>query len=396
MNSALLRLVACNGLLLVNNVAFIAVNGLAGLALAPQGWMATLPIMAYVAGGALAAGLVGRHQQRFGRRRTFQIGLLVALGSVLACALAVWLRSFALLVAATLVAGYYNANGALYRFAATELVPPERKARALSWVMTGGILGAVGGPNLAAWGKDALPGVPFAGVYLGLAVVALLALAVMSTIPFPPLTGQGSGAGAASAGRPTSVILRQPLFVIATACCAIGYGVMNLLMAATPIAMAQVGHPFAQAAFVLEWHVLGMFVPSFFTGRLIERFGVQPVLLAGLLLNAGCVLVALSGLGVAHFTLALALLGVGWNFLYVGGSTLALEAWRPEERTRAQAALDTTVYATMTLTSLASGALVTTGGWRAMNLGTLPVLALLAVALVALARERAAARVRGA
>ena len=384
MNLRLLLLTLCQGMLLVNNVVFIAVNGLVGLALAPTAWLATLPITAYVAGGALATGLVARTQRRYGRQRSFQLGLVVAMLSAAVCAWAVLNRQFWLLCAATLVAGFYNANGSLYRFAAVELVKPEFKERAISWVLAGGIIGGVVGPNLANWSRTALE-VPFAGAYLALIGVALFSLVMMSFIPFPPLPGQGT---TVQQGRPTAEIIRQPIFIIAAAGSAIGYGVMNLLMAATPIAMAQCGHPFSAAALVLEWHVLGMYLPSFFTGKLIKRFGVLPIMTIGLVLNIVCVAFALNGTDVMHFLGALLVLGVGWNFLYIGASTLATEAWRPEEKTRGQAALDFTVYATMTLTSFSSGALVTTGGWTAMNLGTLAPLLLLGAALLWLRRLR--------
>ena len=384
MNLRLLLLTLCQGLLLVNNVVFIAVNGLVGLALAPTALLATLPITAYVAGGALATGIVARHQRRFGRQRTFQIGLLVAIASAGVCAYAALSRNFWLLTAATLVAGYYNANGSLYRFAAVELVKPEFKERAISWVLAGGIIGGVVGPNLASWSRDTMAQ-PFAGAYLALMGVGALSLLIMAFIAFPPLPGQGS---TGLQGRPTAEIVRQPVFIIAAAGCAIGYGVMNLLMAATPIAMAQCGHPFSAAALVLEWHVLGMYAPSFFTGKLVRRFGVLPIMSIGLALNIACVIFALNGTDVMQFLGALLVLGVGWNFLYIGASTLATEAWRPEEKTRGQAALDFCVYATMTLTSFSSGALVTTGGWTAMNLGSLLPIALLAAALVWLWRLR--------
>ena len=383
MNRALSLLVLCQGLYMINNVTFIAINGLVGLALAPVGWMATLPVTGYVAGGAIATGIVARHQRLYGRRRTFQIGLLVAIASAALCAWAAVSRNFWLLNLATLGAGYYNANGALYRFAATELVDESHKEKAISWVLAGGIIGAVVGPNLASGTKEALAGAPFAGAYLALIAIGLAALVVMSLIRFPALPGQGAGD---AQGRPLRDIVRQPLFIIAAAGCAIGYGVMNLLMAATPIAMAQCSLPFSAAALVLEWHVLAMFVPSFFTGKLIKRFGVLPIMTIGLLLNIACVAFALSGQDVMHFLVALMALGLGWNFLYIGGSTLATRAWRPEEKTRAQGALDFCVYATMTLTSFSSGALVTTGGWTAMNTGTLLPLALLAVALLWLSK----------
>jgi MFS family permease len=391
MNRNLLLLTLCQGLFFTNNVTFIAINGLVGLQLAPLGWMATLPIMAYVGGGALAAPLVAQHQRRYGRRICFQLGLGVAIVSAALCALAAALRSFPLLLLATLLAGYYNANGALYRFAAIEVVDVSYKERAISWVLAGGILGGVIGPNLATATRDALAQ-PFTGAYVALIGVAVLAWLLMRRIQFPPLHEAGSHA---VPGRSLRELARQPTFVVAIVSAALGYGVMNLLMAATPVAMQQCSHPFSAAALVLEVHVLAMFTPSFFTGHLIKRFGVLPVMTTGALLNLGCVIFALSGQEVMHFAGALAALGVGWNFLYIGGTTLFTETYRPNERTTAQAAMDTSVMATMAVTSFSSGALVTTGGWQWMNLASLVPIAATAVALLWLARVRAprAARV---
>jgi MFS family permease len=255
-------------------------------------------------------------------------------------------------------------------------------------VLAGGILGGVVGPNLATVTRDALPQ-PFAGAYLALLAVAALAWWVMRRIDFPPLQTPGDSA---VAGRSLRELAAQPAFGIAIACAALGYGVMNLLMAATPIAMQQCAHPFSAAALVLEAHVLAMFVPSFFTGHLIRRFGVLPVMVTGVGLNLACVLFALSGEDVMHFAGALAMLGLGWNFLYIGGTTMFTDTYRSSEKTLAQATMDTTVLATMTLTSFSSGALVTTGGWRLMNLGTLVPIACSALALMWLARSRAVAR----
>jgi len=383
LNAQLLLLALCQGFFLTNNVTFIAINGLVGLSLAPVPWMATLPVAGYVAGGALCASLVARHQRAYGRKRAFQLGLMVAMASTAMCAWAASTHSFWLLVGSTLVAGYYNANAALYRFAATELVEPAFRERAISWVLAGGILGAVVGPNLASATRDALP-VAFAGAYASLVGIALLSLLTLSFIRFPPLPLRD----AARPGRPLREIARQPVFIVAVAACALGYGVMNLLMAATPIAMSQCAHPFKSAALVLEWHVLGMFVPSFFTGSLIRRFGVLPVMSTGVLLNALCIAVALSGVELMQFLVALFALGVGWNFLYVGGTTLFTQAYRPEEKTTAQAAMDTVVMSTMTLTSLGSGALVTTQGWTWLNVGSIVPVLLIAAALAWLARRR--------
>ena len=243
MNFQLLLLALCQGFLLTNNVTFIAINGLVGLSLAPVPWMATLPVAGYVAGGSLCASLVARHQRAYGRRRAFQLGLLVAMATTALCAYAASAHNFWLLVAATMMAGYYNANAALYRFAATELVEAAFKERAISWVLAGGILGAVVGPNLASATRDALP-VPFAGAYALLVGIALLSLLTMSFIRSPPLPLPN----AAHPGRPLREIARQPVFIVAVTACALGYGVMNLLMAATPIAMAQCAHPFSSAA----------------------------------------------------------------------------------------------------------------------------------------------------
>jgi MFS family permease len=384
LNRNLLLLTLCQGLFFVNNVTFVAINGLVGLQLAPLGWMATLPLTAYVGGGALAAPLVARHQRAWGRRRCFQTGLVVAIVSAALCALAAFTHSFGLLLLATALAGYYNANAQLYRFAATEVAEPAHKERAISWVLAGGILGGVIGPNLANATRDALAQ-PFAGAYVALMAVAALAWLLMRRIQFPAL--HESGAPAASA-RSLRELARQPIFLVAIVAAALGYGVMNLLMAATPIAMQQCAHPFSAAALVLEVHVLAMFVPSFFTGSLIRRVGVLPVMITGALLSLGCVAFALSGEDVMHFAGALAMLGVGWNFLYIGGTTLFTQTYRPSERTTAQAAMDTTVLATMTLTSFSSGALVTTGGWRWMSLGTLVPLVATMAALGWLARLR--------
>jgi MFS family permease len=389
MNRHLLLLAFCQGMFLTNTVTFIAINGLAGLALAPVGWMATLPVTSYVIGGALSAPLVARLQSQWGRKRSFQLGLVMAAVSAGACAYAVSQKSFVLLMMATLLAGFYQANAALYRFAGTEVVAPSYKEKALSWVLAGGIVGAFIGPALANASVDMLP-VRYAGAYLVLIGVAAVAFVALSFIQFPPHKAPAPGA---SSGRPLAEIARQPTFIVAVAAGALGYGVMNLLMAATPLAMQQCKHPFESATLVLEWHVLGMFVPSFFTGHLIKRFGALPVMGVGVVLNLVCVAVALSGVDLMQFLVALFVLGVGWNFLYTGGSTLLTTTYRPEEKNKAQGAMDTCVFATMALSSFSSGALVTTQGWTLLNLGSLVPIALVGGALLWLAaKQRAAGR----
>jgi MFS family permease len=383
MNRHLWLLAICQGLFLTNNVTFIAINGLVGLSLAPLGWMATLPVMGYVVGGALSTALVTKTQQRFGRKTSFQLGLLVALASALLCAYAVVDKNFWLLCSATLVAGYYNANAGLYRFAAAELALPAWREKAVSLVMAGGLLGAVLGPNLAQQTRTLLS-VPFAGAYIALALVALLSMTVLAFIDFPPPPVRKSASG----GRPLAEIMRQPTFIVAAATGALGYGVMNLLMAATPLAMQQCSLPFSDVTVVLEWHVIGMFAPGFFTGHLIKRFGTLPIMWVGVALNAFCILVALSGVELHQFLIALFLLGVGWNFLFTGSTALSLQTYSPQERDRAQGALNFFVFATLALSSFSSGVLVTTSGWTLLNYGSLVPVAFTAAALVWLGLQR--------
>lgn len=387
MNRNLILLAVCQGLFLTNNITFIAINGLVGFSLAPFSWMATLPVMGYVVGGALSTMPVSRIQERFGRKPSFLIGIGVAILSSLLCLLAATTKNFALLVSATLIAGFYQANGSLYRFAAAELAGPDGKEKAVSWVLAGGILGAIAGPNIAAATKDVFA-VPFAGAYLSLTLVGCIAAGVMSLIQFPPLVATKPTPD--DAARPVSVIIRQPLFVLATLGAALGYGVMNLLMAATPLAMQTCGFPFKDAALVLEWHVIGMFAPGFFTGHLIQRYGALTIMAVGVALNILCIGFALTGVALHQFLIALFLLGVGWNFLFTASTTLSLKTFRPSEKDRAQAAINLAVFSTMVLTSFGSGALVTTQGWSLLNLGSLIPMGLMAIALV-----WAASRLRG-
>lgn len=383
MNRSLWLLAICQGLFLTNNVTFIAINGLVGFSMAPLGWMATLPVMGYVVGGALSTGLVAKTQSRYGRKVSFQLGLLVAMLSALLCAYAAISHNFWLLCTATVIAGYYNANAGLYRFAAAELARPAWREKAVSLVMAGGLLGAVLGPNLAQYTRT-LMDVPFAGAYFALAGVAILSMGVLSFIDFPAPPTKKSAQG----GRPLREIMRQPAFIVAAATGALGYGVMNLLMAATPLAMQQCNLPFSDVALVLEWHVIGMFAPGFFTGHLINRFGALPVMGVGVVLNAACIAVALTGVDLHQFLIALFLLGVGWNFLFTGSTTLSLQTYTPEEKDRAQGALNFFVFATLALSSFASGVLVTTRGWELLNLGSLVPVVLTGAALAWLGLQR--------
>jgi predicted MFS family arabinose efflux permease len=387
MNKNLWFLTLAQGLYLTNNVTFIAINGLVGFALAPEPWLATLPVMAYVVGSAMATTLVAKVQRRLGRKRSFQIALIVALFSSLLCAFATLEKQFWLLNLGTVIAGFYNANAQLYRFAAAELADKTAKEKAISWVLAGGILGAVLGPNMASWTRDWFMQ-PFAGAYITLAGVAVIAFVIISQIQFPEKRIDPNQ----EPGRPLSEIMRQPLFIVCTLTAALAYGVMNLLMAATPLAMEACQFSFDKTAWVLEWHVIGMFAPGFFTGALIKRIGVMWVLRMGVALNIACVMIALSGITFFHFLTALFLLGLGWNFLFTSSTTLALESYRPSERDKAQGAINFFVFLATALSALSSGVLITTQGWTLLNLGSIIPLTIIALALIWLGVQRKPAK----
>jgi MFS family permease len=379
-------LAACQALLFTNNSTLIAINGLAGLSLAPNAALATLPVTCWVLGGAIATMPASFHMKRVGRQRGLTSGTLWGIGGALVCALAIWLQSFWLLCLGTLVWGTYNAYGQYYRFAAADIATPDFRATAISLVLAGGLVGGILGPTTSRYTIDLLQP-KFMGAYLALIVFAVATMVLLRFIRIPT----PSASERAAAGRPLRQIAAQPKFVVAVLSSAIGYGVMNFLMTSTPIAMQVCGHPYGDAAFVISSHVVAMFAPSFVTGRLIRAAGVLPVMLAGAFLNLVCIGVALAGVAVANFWWSMVLLGVGWNFLYIGGTTLLTETYRPEERAKAQGANDQAIFIMMAISSFTSGMTVTTAGWERVNLMALPLIGAVAVMLFWFAfRERAA------
>ena len=370
-------LAACQAMLLSNNATLIAINGLAGLALAPTPALATLPVTCWVAGGALSTMPASQYMKRVGRRSGLMHGMLFALAGALLCAGAMWLGSFWALCFGALVFGVFNAFGQYYRFVAADASPPEGRSTAIALVLAGGLVGGILGPTVSRE-TVLLPGPKFAGAYLALIVYVAVMVALIALLRLPAAETEASKAR----GRPLAELAAQPKFIVAVLAAAIGYGVMNFLMTSTPIAMLACGHAYADAAFVISSHVIGMFAPSFFTGPLIKRVGVLPVLLAGAVLNLVTIAIALAGVAVMNFWWALVILGVGWNFLYIGGTTLLTETYRPEERATAQGANETAIFVMMALSSLSSGMIVTSGGWGRVNLSALP---LIVVAIAAIA-----------
>jgi MFS family permease len=381
-NVALLS--ACQGLLLTNNVILVATNALAGYALAENKSFATLPVTAYIVGAAITTMPASLLMRRIGRRAGFMLGGVLGVIGALICAYAAFHHDFWLLCAGAFVLGGYNATAQYYRFAAADSANADYKSRAISLVLAGGIAGGVIGPETSKLTKDLFAQAAYTGSFLSLAVFCLIALGLLSLIRIPPLTA----AEQKDAGRPLVVLLRQPAFLVAVMSAVVGYGVMNLLMTATPLAMSACQHPFSDAAFVIQGHVIAMFAPSFFTGSLIKRFGVINVMLAGVALSLGCVAVALSGVEVAHFWVALALLGVGWNFMFIGGTTLLTECHTPAERGKAQGVNDLAIFITMAVSSLSSGLLFSLQGWTLMNKLAIPFLLIAGAAMIWLAAVR--------
>jgi MFS family permease len=379
-------LCAAQALLFTNNTILIAINGLAGYLLATDKSLATLPVTGYVIGAALTTMPMSQLMRRVGRANGFSIGTLIGILGALVCGYAVYSHNFWLLCAGTLIMGIYNASGQYYRFAAADVSGPDFKSRAISLVMAGGLVGGVLGPQTSKLTKDLLPA-EFLGSYLVLTGFCLVALALqrMMRIPTPAAETQ------ASQGRPLSVIARQPAFIVAVLSGMVGYGVMNLLMTATPLAMKSCAHPFSEAAFVIQWHVIAMFAPSFVTGSLIKRFGVRRVMFIGVLLSLACVAIALSGVEVMHFWVALMLVGVGWNFMYIGGTTLLTEVHTPAEKAKVQGANDMAIFITMAVSSASSGWLFNARGWELMNYGAIPFLVLTGAAILVLRQRPAAA-----
>ena len=370
-------LAACQAMLMTNNATLIAVNGLAGLALAPTPSLATLPVTCWVVGGGIATMQASKYMKKVGRRAGLIRGASVGILGALICAAAIWQASFWLLCFGALVWGIYNAFGQYYRFVAAEVAAPDFRATAVSLVLAGGLVGGIIGPTLSRYTVD-LVGPKFAGAYLALIVFALITMAILSRIRIPDPTA----AEQAASGRPLSEIAAQPKYIVAVMAGALSYGVMNFLMTSTPIAMGVCGHPYGDAAFVISSHVIGMFAPSFVTGALIKRLGVIQVMLAGAALNIVSVAIALSGVAVANFWWSLVLLGVGWNFLYIGATTLLTETYRPEERAKAQGANETAIFAMMAISSFSSGMIVTNAGWEKVNYAAAPLIAVVILALL--------------
>lgn len=383
-NVALLS--ACWALATSGNTILVSTAALTGFMLAPDKALATLPIAFQWAGTAAATIPASFLMRRIGRQKGFLVGIGFGMSGAALVILSLYLSAFGLLCLGIGLLGVYNGFNGYYRFAAADAVPENRHAWAISLTLAGGVVAAVLGPMLARATVDVIAPYKFMGAYLaiiGLAMVVSVLLAFVRIPPTPVADIEGPQ-------RPLRAIARQPAFVVAVLGAAIGYGVMVLLMSVSPLAMVAQEHSFADATLAIQWHVVGMYAPAFFTGALIRRFGVLPIMLTGISLLVVCIAIAVSGTSVIHFWVSLALLGLGWNFCYVGGTTLLTETYTVAERAKVQALNDFLVFASAGFGSFFAGSLLHYFGWRVLNLSALPLVFLVAGATLWLMLRRRA------
>jgi len=372
-----LVLAVAQGLAGGNNTVIVSTGGIVGAMLAPDRGLATLTISVMVFGmwiGTVPVGILSKH---YGRRFALQIGTLSGVLAGLICCAAVLIGSFYLFLVGSLCAGFYAANHQSYRFAATDTASDAFKPKAIAWVLAGGVAAGFIGPQMVIFSKDLWPPYLFAASYIGMAVIAAMAGCVLIFLKIPKPTA----ASRANAGRPLGEIARTPRFIVAVVCGVAAYSMMNLVMTSAPLAMVDCGHSITDSTLGLQWHLLGMFAPSFITGSLIARFGIFRIMALGFAIIIAAALTGMHGITVAHFWIALALLGIGWNFAFIGATTLVTQAHRPEERNKVQSFNDFLIFGTMAIGSFASGKVLATLGWAAVNEVVFPPV-LLAVAML--------------
>jgi MFS family permease len=374
-----LYLAVASGLAGANAAVVFATGSIVGQSLAWDAAWATLPASTFVFGTMLATYPVAFAARRFGRKATFMSGNLVGAMAGLLAALGILLSSFALFCIATGLAGAYQAVVQSYRYAAADTATPAFRPKAISWVLTGGVAAAFIGPQLVIWTKDLLPPYLFVASFVGQAVFALATIAV--TRKFQDQSREEVLTGSQ---RPFAVIARQPRFIVAVLCGTMAQALMNFVMTAAPLAMVQCGHSVVDSTLGIQWHVIAMFAPSFFTGALIQRFGKERMVIAGMLILAACGAVNLMGLTLGHFWIALVLLGVGWNFAFIGATAMVTDCHSPAERAKVQGFNDFVIFSITTVGSLLAGYLLAKVGWGTINGALMPVTALCVIAVIGL------------
>ncbi|MEW4982090.1 MAG: MFS transporter [Cycloclasticus sp.] len=369
--------------LMVSSVSLIVTcAALVGYSLADDKSLATLPLAVMfiaIMACSIPSSLI---LEKLGRKKGFMLATLIGMTACAVASYAIIIQSFWLFVLGTGLVGVFNSVGNYFRFAAADSVAVEYKSRAISFVMLGGIIAAFVGPNLASLSKDWITDAQFAGSFAAAIGIYLLMLLTLSGLSLKPTQNEDIKEAPSRAPRPLSVIAKQPKFIVAVICAMFGYGVMSLVMTATPLAMMGHEHSFKNTAFVIQWHLLGMFVPSFFTGYLIRYFGVYRVLAMGVLTGFIFIAVNVSGHDLTHYWFGLVLLGIYWNFLFVGGTTLLTETYRPEERAKVQGLNDFIVFSSAAFSSLSAGLIQFQFGWELVNLGIIPALIFISFSLV--------------
>lgn len=385
-----LKLAAAQALAGANSTVVMTTGAIVGSILGPSPEYATVPVSIFVVGtaaGTLPAGWIAR---RWGRKAAFTAGTTCGVLVGLIAALAIYLGSFPLFCVATFIGGFYQAVAQTFRFAATDTASPAFRPKALSWVMVGGVFSGVLGPQMVNLTMDLWSPYLFMVSFLVQAAIAVACMAVLATTDIPRPAAPKPGAAAAPMGRPLKEIARQPKFIVAVLCGIVSYALMNLSMTSAPLAMKMCGLSLSDANWGIQWHVIAMFLPSFWTGGLVSRFGAAQVVTAGLLMLGAAAVVGLSGITVWHFWIGLILLGVGWNFGFIGASSMVVETHRPEERTRVQSFNDFLVFGTMAVASFSSGQILAKWGWDPVNWVAFPpiIAALLALAFTGAYRRR--------
>jgi MFS family permease len=359
----------------------VSLGGLVGQQLSTNPALATLPISVFNLGMAIGTLPAAYIMRRYGRRAGYTLGAILGTLGGLVAAGGIYKEIFYLFCLGTLIAGFYASYVQSYRFAVTDGAPDAIKARLISWVMLGGLGAAIIGPQTVIWTRDAIITAPFAGSFIAMSILAMLALPVIWFLRKPPeapvMSSSSNNETPSSVPPPRSLkeIAKQPKFIVAVTSGVVTYSLMSFVMTAAPIAMVGFGHSVGEAALGIQWHVLAMFGPSFFTGRLIQRYGTSIVTSAGLILLALAAVVGLSGLGLTHFWLALVLLGVGWNFGFVGATTMVTACYRPNERNKVQALNDFLVFGSVAASSFSAGKLLSVAGWATLNYWVFPAVA---------------------
>ncbi|MGX5636885.1 MFS transporter [Brevundimonas diminuta ATCC 11568] len=356
----------------------MSLGGLVGQQLAADPAWVTFPVSLFGLGLALGTLPAAFIMRRHGRRNGYLTGALFGIASGLIAAFGIFAASFVIFCLGAFTAGLYGAYVQSYRFAAADGAEGDLKAKAISWVMVGGLVAAVVGPQLVIWTRDAVPGTPYVGSFLSQAALALLVIPVLLMLRSPPDVARAGASG----GRPLRKILRAPRYMLAVATGVVSYGLMAFVMTTAPVAMVNTGHSVDSAALGIQWHLLAMFAPSFFTGRLLARFGKERVAAVGMVLIAVSAVVALSGMAVANFWLSLMIMGVGWNFSFIGATAMVTDCHTPEERGKAQGANDFFVFGATAIVSFLAGAVLNTAGWQAINWLLFPPIALILAPLL--------------